>query len=159
MTLIKVVANLFDADGNYLDTGTAYMWPLDLTSLGKGCFKISMEIPQNWSYYQFQGLTYYPSNTSTGLNIINNIGILNPDNGYRITGQVRNDGNLRSNNVDVGGTLYNNEGIPIGCEDGDIESGDLLPGQISSFQIDFLSYFRDYQDVNNYQLRVAGDLP
>jgi hypothetical protein len=159
VTLIKVVANLFDADGNYLDTGTAYMWPLDLTSLGKGCFKISMEIPQNWSYYQFQGLTYYPSNTSTGLNIINNIGILNPDNGYRITGQVRNDGNLRSNNVDVGGTLYNNEGIPIGCEDGDIESGDLLPGQISSFQIDFLSYFRDYQDVNNYQLRVAGDLP
>lgn len=159
VTLVKIVANLFDINDNYLDTGNAYMWPLDVPALGKGCFKISMNIPLNWSYYQFEELTYNTTNTSTDLNIISNIGELTSDNGYKITGQARNNGNQRSNNVGVSGTLYNVSGVPVGCENAFVESTDLQSGQISSFQIDYLKYYRDYQDVNIYKLRIAGDLP
>jgi hypothetical protein len=159
VTLVKVVANLFDINDNYLDTGNAYMWPLDVPSLGKGCFKISMNLPLNWSYYQFEDLTYNTTNTSTGLNIINNIGELTSDNGYKIIGQARNNGNQRSNNVGVSGTLYNVSGVPVGCENTFVESTDLLPGQISSFAINFLGYYRNYNDVTDYRLRVAGALP
>ncbi len=162
ITWVKVVANLFDADDKFIGTGNNYMWPVDLPALEKGCFNIQIDYetePPPGSYYQFQDLTYNASNTSPGLNIINNIGILTGDNGYRITGQARNSGNQRSNNVGVSGTLYNVSGVPVGCENAFVESRDLLPGQTSSFQIDFLRYYRDYQDVNNYKLRIAGDLP
>jgi hypothetical protein len=137
------------------------MWPLDLPALGRGCFKISMPIPipNNWSYYQFQNLTYDLGNTSPGLSIINNIGLLNPDQSYKITGQVWNNWGQRSNDVSVSGTLYNSYGKPVGCEVSLVGSTDLDPGQVSSFQIDYINYYRLYNDVTSYKLRVAGDLP
>ncbi len=138
ITWVKVVANLFDADDKLLGTANNFMWPVDLPALEKGCFKISMPIPippSIWSYYQFESLTYDISNTSPGLSIINNIGSLNPDQSYTITGQVRNNGNQRSNDVSVSGTLYNIHGEPVGCELSLVASTDLNPGQVSSFQI------------------------
>jgi hypothetical protein len=157
ITWVKVVANLFDADDKFLGTANTYLWPVDLPAFEKGCFKISLPIPTNWSYYQFQNLTYDVSNTSSGLSIISHIGSLNPDKGYVITGQVRNSGNQRSNDVRVSGTLYNIQGEPVGCEHSLVESTYLNPGQVSSFQRNY--FYRDYSDVTSYKLRVAGDLP
>jgi hypothetical protein len=124
----------------------------------KGCFSISMNVPPVWSYYQFEIPTYYISGTSSGLTILNDSGLYKSVNGdYDIVGQVRNDGNQRSTNVGVSGTLYNASGVPVGCNHGN--STDLDPGQISSFAINFLGYYRFYNDVSYYRLRVAGDLP
>ena len=50
-----------------------------------------------------------------------------------IIGQVRNNGNLRSNDVSVSGTLYNIHNEPVGCELSVVASTDLNPGQVSSF--------------------------
>jgi hypothetical protein len=160
VTLVKVVVNLFDPDGNFKGTDYSYLWPLDLPALEKGCFKISIDnVPQNWAYYEFQDLTYNTSPTSPSLSIITHNGSLEPDNSYKIIGQVKNNGNQRSNDVGVSGTLYNIPGVPVGCEYDYVESRDLNPGQVSSFQIDFISYYRDYHDVNSYKLRVSGNLP
>jgi hypothetical protein len=159
ITWVDVVAYLFDANDNLIDTADTNLWPVDLPAQEKGCFKISMPIPSNWSYYEFQSLTYDVNNTSSGLSIIDPIGSLNPDQSYKITGQVRNYGNLRSNNVSVSGTLYNIHGEPVGCEVSLVASTDLNPGQVSSFKIDYIRYYRDYSDVTRYKLRVAGELP
>ena len=59
----------------------------------------------------------------------------------------------------MSGTVYNSSGVPVGCNYAAVNSTDLEPGQISSFDIKYLSYYRDYIDVTNYKLRVAGDLP
>ena len=159
LTWVKVVVNLFNAADNFLATANTYMWPVDLSAFEKGCFKISLPIPTNWSYYQFQNLTYDVSNTSSGLSIISHIGSLKPDDSFEIIGQVRNNGNLRSNDVSVSGTLYNIHNEPVGCELSVVESTNLNPGQVSSFKIDYIKYYRLYNDVNSYKLRVAGDLP
>ena len=119
-----------------------------------------MNVPLNWSYYQFEIRTYYISNSSPGLTIFNDSGLYNPADGdYDIIGQVRNNGSQRSTFVEVGGTLYNVSGVPVGCGDAFVNSTDLNPGQISSFAINFWGYYHNYDDVTYYRLRVAGDLP
>jgi hypothetical protein len=134
------------------------MWPNDLPAWEKGCFKITMGIPPNWSYYQFDTPTYIFSSTSSGLTILGDSGSYNPSSKeYIINGQVRNNGILRSKNVGVSGTLYNASGVPVGCEHSTVNTTNIDPGQSSSFIINFLG--RDYIDVTNYKLRVTGDIP
>jgi hypothetical protein len=160
LTWVKVTVNFYEASGHLAGTGHTYMWPLDLPAWEKGCFSISMEVPPNWSYYQFEAPTYNLSGTSSGLTIFNDSGLYNYANGdYDIIGRVRNDGNQRSTSVRVGGTLYNVSGVPVGCNYAYVNSTPLDPGQISSFAINFWGYYRYYNDVTYYRLRVAGDLP
>jgi hypothetical protein len=119
-----------------------------------------MDIPLNWSYYQFEAPIFIISETSAGLTIINDSGSYNSGNGdYHVIGLVRNGGNQRSTSVNVGGTLYNISGVPVGCEHTHVNSNDLDPDQTSSFDIKYLGYYRNYNDVASYKLRVAGDLP
>jgi hypothetical protein len=159
-TLVNVSVNLFDSGGNLVGTKSTYIWPLDFPAREKGCFKFSMDVPLNWSYYRFEAPTFTISETSPGLKIITDSGLYNPPNGdYKVIGQVRNTGNQRSNSVYVGGTLYNASGVPVGCEHAHVNSNDLDPNQVSSFEIKYLGYYRSYNDVANYKLRVAGDLP
>jgi len=159
LTSVEVAVNFFNANGLLLDTSHTYMWPIDMHAWEKGCFKITMDILPNWSYYQFETPTYKLRATSPGLIIFNPSGLYNTASGaYDITGQVRNDGNQHSTSVGVSGTLYNVYGVPVGCEHKVVNS-DLAPGQASSFSINFSSYYRSYNDVTSYKLRVAGDLP
>jgi hypothetical protein len=158
LTWVKVTVNFYKAGGNLASTGDTYMRPIDLPAWGKGCFSISMDVPLNWSYYQFTAPIYNKSGTSSSLTIFNDSGLYNSVNrDYDIVGQVRNDGNQRSSKGGVSGTLYNASGVPLGCNH--VSSTDLDPGQISSFAINFLSYYRDYKDVSYYRLRVADDMP
>jgi hypothetical protein len=160
ITWVKVVVNFYNASNVLVATNNAYLKPRDLSGWEKGCFSISMDIPPSWSYYTFDSPTYSVSATSLGLKIINHSGSYNSTTkDYNIIGQVRNDGNQRSNSVGVSGTVYNSSGVPVGCNYAAVNSTDLEPGQISSFDIKYLSYYRDYIDVTNYKLRVAGDLP
>jgi hypothetical protein len=160
LKLVRVAADFYDTGGHLVGTGNSFIWPLDLPAYEKGCFNISMDVPPNWSIYQFETPTYNISATSSGLIIFNNNGSYTPVNGnYNIIGQVRNDGNQRSTLVGVSGTVYNVSGVPVGCEHAYVISTDLEPGQISSFTIPFYGYYRNYNDVSNYRLRVAGDPP
>jgi len=159
LTSVEVAVNFFNANGLLLDTSHTYIWPIDLPAWEKGCFKITMDVLPAWSYYQFETPTYTLRGTSSGLTIFNHSGLYNSSTGaYDITGQVRNDGSQHSLSVGVSGTLYNIYGVPVGCEHKTI-SPDLAPGQVSSFSINYSSYYRSYSDVARYKLRVAGDLP
>jgi hypothetical protein len=160
LTWVQVAVNFFDAGGNLLASKSTYILPVNLPAFDKGCFKISMDVPINWSYYQFEAPTYLKNGASSGLVINSDGGLYTPSSGdYDIIGQVRNSGNQRSNSVGVSGTLYNSSGIPVGCEHINVNSTNLDPGQISSFALKFLGYYRNYSDVAYYKLRVAGALP
>jgi hypothetical protein len=160
ITWVKVVVNFYNASDLLVATNFTYLKPRDLPAWEDGCFFISMDVPLNWSYYTFDAPTYSTNGTSLGLKLINPSGSYNPaTKDYNILGQVRNDGNQSSNSVGVSGTLYNISGVPVGCNSTYVNSTDLAPGQISSFGIKYLGNYRDYVDVTNYRLRVAGDLP
>ena len=159
LRLVEVNVNLFNNFGKLVGTGDTILWPLDLPAWKRGCFNISTDPPPNWLYYQFEAPTHAMSDTSPGLSIINDSGSYSPAKDYSIIGQVRNDGNQRSNSVYVSGTLYTASGVPVGCNHVKVNSNDLTPGQISSFSIKYLGYYRDYSDVAYYRLRVAGEMP
>jgi hypothetical protein len=160
VTLVDMAVNFFDAGGHLVGTDSTLLWPLDLPAWEKGCFRISMDIPLNWSYYQFETPKYNLRDSSSHLTIFNDSGSYNPANGdYDIIGQVRNDGNQRLDSIRVSGTLYNATGVPVGCEHAPVDISSIGPGQISPFTINFWGYYRDYKDVTYYRLRVAGALP
>jgi hypothetical protein len=160
LTLVEVSVDFFDAGGQLVGTDSTYMWPLDLPAWEKGCFQNSLDVPPDWSYYQFETPSFTIRDTSPGLTIFDDSGSYDPSTGdYEIIGQVRNDGDQRSTSVYVSGTLYNASNVPVGCERAGVNSTDLDPGQISSFAIDFWGYYRYYSDVTHYRLRVAGNLP
>ncbi len=158
LSLVEVIVDLYDASDRLVGTGTAYLWPLDLPATQRGCFNITMNIPAGWSYYKFEDPQYISGSTSPGLTIIDSNGDYN-NGSYNLIGQVWNNGNLTAKNVAVSGTLYNRSGQPVGCKHAYVSSVNLNPGQSSSFAIDFLGYYRDYNDVTSYRLRVAGDRP
>jgi hypothetical protein len=79
------------------------------------------------------------------------------DGGYTITGQVKNSGAKTSYSVEVSGTLYDASGVPVGCEH--TPPVNLTPNQTRDFSISYPIYWREYDDVAYYRLRVAGDLP
>jgi hypothetical protein len=160
LTSVEVTADFYNAQNHIVGTSRTYLWPIDLPAWEKGCFSISQyPIPSNWSYYQFEIPTYNLRSTSSGLTIFDDSGLYNNDGSYVINGQVRNDGNLLSNIVSVSGTLYNASAVPVGCEHATVNSTNLNPNQTSSFAINFQVYYRNYIDVTNYRLRVAGNLP
>jgi uncharacterized protein (UPF0332 family) len=160
LNTVEVPVNFYDAEGNLVGSSSTYLRPLDLPASEKGCFKIAMQVPQNWSYYQFGVPKYTIDLTSSGLAINNDSGVFNPVNGdYDIFGQVKNYGDQRSNSVSVSGTLYDSAGAPVGCEYGTVIGNNLDPGQTSGFEINYSGYYRNYKDVAYYKLRVAGQLP
>jgi hypothetical protein len=150
----------FSYFGQEVGSGTTVIEPLNLPAWERGCFIINMDIPPYWTSYGFDDLIYELGNPSTGLNILVSNWDYNPTFGdYSIVGLVHNDGTQISKSVKVSGTLYNSADVPVGCEFSDVASYDLSPGQYSEFHINFPGNDRDYGDVNDYRLRITGDLP
>jgi hypothetical protein len=158
LSSVKITVNFFNAVGQPVVTPTyyPYLWPNDLPAFSRGCFKLRMDIPLNWSSFQFKAPDYLLSTTSSGLIIFGDTKSFNGGD-YVISGKVRNNGTLLSKNVMLSATLYNATGVPVDCDRSAIT--DILPGATSDFLISFLGYYRDYSDVTQYKLRVAGELP
>ncbi len=160
LSWVSIPVSFYNSNGNQVGNGSAYMWPLELPAGEKGCFKISMDVPQNWSYYQFGTPTYFTSSASPGLVINNPSGAYDPATGdYDVAGQAQNYGNQHAGSVSVGATLYNSSNVPVGCENVPIPGGNLDAGETSPFVISFSGYYRNYSDAAYYHLRVAGQTP
>ncbi|MGE5123058.1 MAG: hypothetical protein ACM3H7_00950 [Acidobacteriaceae bacterium] len=156
---VGVGADFYDAYGQLQGGSVAIMTPLDLPAGERGCFEIMMNEPDTWSYYELEPVTYTLGTSSAGLIILEHAGAYDIDTGsYGITGQVRNDGDQISLNVSVGGTLYDADHMPVGCEFILVDSQDLNTGQGSYFTLDYSGSTRDYLDVTEYRLRVTGDI-
>jgi hypothetical protein len=156
---VEVYVRFYDAFGQDVGIGSTVMEPFNLPAWERGCFIINMDVPLEWSTYEFDEPIYESGNSSPNLTILASTWSYDPAFGdYDIFGWVRNDGSQRSYSVGVGGTLYNPADVPVGCEHSFVTDYDLIPGQISDFSLKFSGDNRDYYDVDDYRLRVAGDL-
>jgi hypothetical protein len=159
LSFVKITANFFNASGQLLYSDFTYIYLDYLPAWGITCFEVSVPVPSGWAYYQFEAPTYFTDGQPLpNLTVLNDSGSYDTTFGwYDIIGQVGNNEGVSVKFVSPVGTLYNNLGKVVGCDFTYVNSTDLAPGQISSFDITFFS--RDYADVTSYRLQVDGTLP
>ena len=157
LQFVRITGNFFNSSGQLLDTGSTYIWPLNLPAGQKTCFQLSVPEPAGWSYYQFEPVSYQTyGHPLPNLAIFNHSGSYNSTFGwYEIIGMVRNDHGTRVEYVSPVGTVYNAAGKVVGCELTFVNATHLDAGQTSSFEMTFLG--RDYSDVASYRLQVDGN--
>lgn len=154
----RVIANLFDGEGQLVDTSIDYVWE-DILPGDKTCFSLSFSDWAGWSYYQFETPTYNSTSNEhlENMTVYDDYGTYSPSDGsYSILGFVRNDNDFRVESVGVTATPYNASGTVVGCGYTYVSSTDLDPGQSSSFEMRFSGYNRDYADVAAYRVQVDG---
>lgn len=155
--LVRVVANFFNSSGGLVDTHSGYV-QLRNTRPGQiNCFDITMFTPPtDWSYYELERPSFYASNDlEPTLTIFNDSGSFDPTTRtYAVLGQVRNDGATRVDSVQVVSTLFDDNNTVIGCIPTNVNSGDLDPGQTSSFRVS--GYGDHYSNVARYHVVTDG---
>lgn len=156
LRFVKITANIFNSNGQLLDTDFTYTYLDNLPAGDKTCFHILLEEPAGWSYYEFEAPTYWTDGEPLpNLAIFNDSGSYNSTFGwYEIIGQVRNDHGTRVEYVSPVGTVYNASGV-VGCDFTYVNSTHLDPGRTSSFEMTFSG--RDYANVTSYRLQVDGN--
>jgi hypothetical protein len=151
---IKITAHFLNANQQPVGTGFTFTFLSRLSSNAKTCFQLIVQEPPGWISYQFEPVTYSPTNqTVPSLTILNHSGSVDPTfKWYIVNGQIRNDDPLQVN-PEVVGTLYNTAGNATGCF---VSLGvpTQNPGQTSPFTITFSG--RDYSDVATYRLQPDG---
>ncbi len=157
LRFVKITANIFNGDGQLLNTDFTYIHLGNLPAGDRTCFHILLEEPASWSYYEFEAPTYWTDGEPLpNLVVFNDSGSYNSTFGwYEIIGQVRNDHGTRVEYVSPVGTVYNASGIVLGCDFTYVNSSHLEPGQTSSFKMTFSG--RDYANVTSYRLQVDGN--
>lgn len=156
---VKVTANFYNKNNQLLDTRTERIFLNDLPAGEKTCFNLSLDAPPVWSKYQFEPVTYQTNGEPLpDLSLLGVFGSYSSQyKYYRITGSVRNDENVRVNQVKPVGTLYNLTQRVIGCEFTLVSGYYLDPGVSSIFEMFFFD--RDYVDAATYRVQVDGDVP
>lgn len=154
---VKITANMFNYNGQLLDTGSSYIHLDNLPSGDKTCFHILFwDEPTGWSYYEFEVSYRTDGEPLPNLTVFNDSGSYDPTYGwYEIVGFVRNDHGSRVEYVSPVGTIYNAAGTVLGCRWAFVNATHLDPGQVSSFEITFSG--PDYADVVSYRLQVDGN--
>ena len=157
LDFVEVKANIFDDQGNLVDTNFTYTW-LEILPPGEiTCFDILLfDLPENWDRYEFEDVAYRTDGVpAPKMTIYDDNGAYDSDFGwYEITGQVRNDDSKVAESVSVIGTLHNSSGTVVGSDFAYPDDEDLYPGQASAFEL--LSVGRDYADVASYRLQADG---
>lgn len=154
---VRITVNVFNTNGQLLDTDFTYTSLDTLPPGDKTCFQLWMEEPTSWSYYEFEAPSYWTdAEPLPNLAVFNDSGSYNSTFGwYEIIGQVRNDHGSRVEYVSPVGTAYNSSGVVIGCDFTYVNSTHLDPDQTSSFEMTFMG--RDYADVSSYRLQADGN--
>ncbi len=154
---IRITADFFDAQGHLVDTGSTYVLLSILSSGSTTCFDLSVQNHDSIAYFRFET----PSSSETSQNppsltVLNDSGAYDPTLGvYRTIGFVRNDAPVQIRSISTITTLYSSLGQIRGCDFTYINSGDLDPGQQSSFKtFDFESAARD---ISSYSIQASGD--
>lgn len=157
LRFVKITANLYDSNGTLVDVDFTYSALENIPPGDKTCFDLLFIEPPSWSFYKFEPVTYHEDGIPvTGLTAINVSGSYNSTFGwYKILGEIRNDNTYKVNFVSPIITLYNGSGNVVDCDFTYVNSTDLNPGQISSFEN--TSSGRDYSDVANYRVQVDGN--
>jgi len=156
LRFVEINVNIFNASGQLISTDSGYVSVDSLAPWTKGCFRIFVLSPGNWSSYAFDSLDYRSdAPLPPKLTIYGDSGTLDSNDWYTIIGFMRNDDSVLIDFAEAIATLYNAQGKVVECDYGYPSDYSLDPGQASSFKI--WSFLRDsYADVTNYKLQADG---
>jgi hypothetical protein len=156
---VLVTANFYNSSNQWLDTHSELIFLNDLPPNTKTCFNLSLDVPEGWSYYQFDPVTYQTNGEPLpDLTLVSVTGAYNSQlDYYRVSGSVRNDEDVTVYDVRLVGTLYNLTGRVLGCKFTSVSGSFLDSGDSKSFEILYTE--RDYVDVATYRVQADGDIP
>ena len=157
LEFVKISANFYNSSGQFVDTDYTYTYLWYLPAYDKTCFNLSLQLPTGYSYFEFEPVYFWTGGQPLPLlTVLNDSGTYLPSYGdYRIIGQVRNAESRTVTFVSPVMTLYNGSGKVVDCDYTYVNSTDLAPGQISSFENTFFS--TDYSGVTSYRIQVDGN--
>jgi hypothetical protein len=156
---VKITVNFFDSSNMLVDVDFTYTWLDNLPPGETTCFHDLLQEPVGWAYYQFENPSYSTDGQPLpNLSVLNDSGGIDPTFGwYRVIGQIQNNEPNRVEYVSPVITLYNSDWIVLDCDFTYVNSTHLDPGQISSFEDNFVSR-DDYSSVSSYRIQVDGDI-
>lgn len=154
---VRITANLFDSDGQIVDTDFTYS-ALDVLAPGeKTCFHLLFYPgPSDWASYQFEVNSDTGGDVSTGYVVTQHTGSYNVLDWYEIVGMIRNDNNETAEFVKSIATVYDQSGHVIGCDTTYVTADTLSPGESSAFK--HLLTGIEKGSVDTYRLQTEGSL-
>ena len=157
LRFVRISANFWNAANELVATDYTYTWLDNLPPGEKTCFELSVEEPVGWTHYDFEAPTYNTSGRALpNLAVVGASGSVDSTfDWYEIIGQIRNDHGSEVRFVSPVGTVYNAQGQATGCDFTYVNSTDLQPGQLSSFELTFSG--RNYNDVASWRVQVDGN--
>src|SRR5690606_12509118 len=133
--------NLFNAQGQLVDTDYSYT-RLDILPAGDySCFHVWFLSSPSYSYYEFETTYAAASSPSLPIAVLNHSGSYNAtfDDWYEIVGQARHDSSLNAEFVNITDTLYGPDDKVIGCDNTYTNADVLTPRQTSTWKQTFVN--------------------
>lgn len=150
--------NFFDETGNFLGTRQVsdrmeHLPPGETTCFGH----LVSSPPEGWAYYEMEEVEFSetlfppPDDVVT----IESQGVYNPETkNYTVLGAVQNIGSETRDHIEVVITVYDTNGLVTGCADTNINQTYLDPGEVSYFELEFISTYRDRGNITGYRLQI-----
>ncbi len=143
-----------DAQGVAMDKGVTILPDIALLPGEKRCFAGDIPVaPPGWVGYRILTQTvsaYDAALVPANLTVFNVTHSTASDGAYNLVGQIRNDTAAYASRFVVDATLYNSQGIVIGCMRGVSNASTLAPGESTYFRAHFSG--RDYADAFQYSV-------
>ena len=157
LRFVRIHANVFNSNGQLLDTDYTYTRLDNVPAGDKACFRMSHPAPEGWAYYEFEPVSYKTDGEPLpNLLVFNLSGRYKTTTGsYEIIGQITNNHGSKVSWVRPVGTLYNASNQVVGCDFTYVNGTDLEAGETSSFKMTTTG--RDYSDVTNYTIQIDGN--
>lgn len=134
---VSVVADIYNINGQLIDTRSTYAERDILPAGGKSCYRvIFLAEPTGWHSYRLSTSYSVTTERPRALTITSVTAGSNPTN-YELIGQVRNDSQQEQKFVKIVGTLYNGDGTVIRCDFTYANTETLAPGAFSSWKLSF----------------------
>lgn len=140
---VRVNVDVFNAQGQLIDTDFTFTQRRVINPSGKSCFKIILlDDPAGFDHYELRVEATATTDQVRPLTLFNiNEG---PNTfAYELIGQVRNDGEESLEFVKIIGTLYDSDDKVIDCDFTFSNTSTLAPGAVSSWSLLFLGIERE----------------
>jgi hypothetical protein len=154
---VQVSAKFYNSQHKRVNT-LFYNYLFTIYPRSKICFALDEWADNiNWSYYQFQPLSYW-SDGSAGPSISTHNVLATPVDGqYRVSGSVRNDHTVAVDPLWVQATLRDDNKVILDCRSLYDWTAPLAPGESAGFGIEFDLRKDGYGKVHDYRLDVKAD--
>jgi hypothetical protein len=134
---IKITADLFNTQGQLIATDFTYTQRSIVADTERSCFAIILpQAPPGFDHYQLRVEAEITTEEPRPL-VLGKVNEGPSPTDFELVGLVRNAGQLPIELAEIIGTLYDSNGVVIGCDSGYANSATIAPDATSSWSITF----------------------